>query len=93
MSFIVDKSYAIFVLAKFGVFAVIGLLMQLILFLIPGVDLLTRIALLMYCTLPASFMAPSLGQSQEDYTVASGVCSVLTVVSLLIFCGIAAVVA
>lgn len=76
---------------RFGVFAVIGLLMQLILFLIPGVDLLTRIALLMYCTLPASFMAPSLGQSQEDYTVASGVCSILTAVSLLVFCCLAVV--
>ena len=67
--------------------------MQLVLFLVPGVDWLTRIALLMYCTLPASYMAPGLGRSQQDYTVASGVCSLLTVMSLVIFCVITAFVA
>ena len=74
---------------RFVVFAGIGILMQLILCLIPGVDILTRVALLMYYTLPASYMAPGLGRSQEDYTVASGVCSILTAVSLLVFCGLA----
>lgn len=77
----------------FGFFAVGGLLIQLILCLIPGIDAITRWVLLMYCTLPASYLAPSLGRSQEDYTMASGVCSVLTVVSLAIFCGITAFVA
>lgn len=76
---------------RFAVFAGIGILMQLILCLIPGVDILTRVALLMYYTLPASYMAPGLGRSQEDYTVASGVCSILTAVSLLVFCGLAVV--
>lgn len=76
---------------RFVVFAGIGILMQLILCLIPGVDILTRVALLMYYTLPASYMAPGLGRSQEDYTVASGVCSILTAVSLLVFCGLAVV--
>lgn len=74
---------------RFVVFAGIGILMQLILYLIPGVDILTRVALLMYYTLPASYMAPGLGRSQEDYTIASGVCSILTAVSLLVFCGLA----
>ena len=73
--------------------AVFCVVIQLLLFLLSSVDMLTRWAIFMYCTLPASYVAPSLGRSQEDYTVASGVCSVLTVVSLLIFCGIAAVVA
>ena len=77
----------------FVVQAVFCVIIQLLLFLLPSVDMLTRWAILMYCTLPASYIAPSLGRSQEDYTVASGVCSVLTVVSLLIFCGIASVVA
>lgn len=76
---------------RFVVFAGIGILIQLILCLIPGVDILTRVALLMYYTLPASYMAPGLGRSQEDYTVASGVCSILTAVSLLVFCGLAVV--
>ena len=76
---------------RFVVFAVIGILMQLVLFLIPGVDTLTRVAMLMYYTLPASYMCPGLGRKQEDYTVASGVCSILTVVSLMVFCGLAIV--
>ena len=77
----------------FLLFAVGGILIQLALCLIPNVDMLTRWALLLYCTLPASYLAPSLGRSQEDFTVASGVCSILTVVSIVVFCCIAAIVA
>lgn len=76
---------------RFVVFAAIGIAVQLVLFLIPGVDALTRVALLMYYTLPSSYMCPGLGRKQEDYTVASGVCSILTAVSLLVFCGLAVV--
>lgn len=75
---------------RFGICAAFGVLIQLALCLIPGVDNLTRITMLMYCTLPTSYLAPGLGRSQKDYTVASGVCSILTAVSLVIFCGIAA---
>ena len=71
-------------------FALWGLVIQGILFLVPNVDSLTRWATLMYCTLPASYLAPTLGRSQEDYTVASGVCSLLTIPALLVFCIIAA---
>lgn len=77
----------------FLMFAVFGVIIQLSLFLVPNVDAMTRWTLLLYCTLPASYLAPGLGRSQEDFTVASGVCSVLTVVSLLVFCIIAAAVA
>lgn len=77
----------------FVYYALGGVLVQLALCLIPGIDLVTRLILLMYYTLPASFLAPSLGRSQQDNAVASGVCSVLTVVSLAIFCVIAAFVA
>ena len=77
----------------FGYYALAGVLIQLGLFLVPNVDALTRWAILMYTTLPASYLAPSLGRTEEDYTMASGVCSVLTVVSLLIFCVMAAFVA
>ncbi|MGN0977766.1 MAG: AEC family transporter [Faecousia sp.] len=74
----------------FGVFAVFCLLIQGLLFLVPGVDALTRWAILLYCALPASYLAPGLGRSEEDYTIASGVCSVLTVTCLIVFCCIAA---
>lgn len=80
-------------LIHFLLFAVGGILIQLALCLIPNMDMLTRWALLLYCTLPASYLAPSLGRSQEDFTVASGVCSILTVVSIAVFCCIAAIVA
>lgn len=70
-----------------------GLVIQLILFLIPDVDSLTRWAILMYTTLPASYLAPSLGRSEEDYALASGVCSILTGVSLAVFCVMAVIVA
>ena len=78
---------------RFGYNIVIGALIQLALCLIPNVDSLTRITMLMYCTLPTSYLAPGLGRSQKDFTVASGVCSILTAVSLVIFCVIAAFVA
>lgn len=77
----------------FAMFAVFGLIIQGVMLLLPGVDGLTRWATLLYCTLPASYLAPGLGRSEEDFTVASGVCSVLTVACLLVFCVIAAVVA
>ena len=77
----------------FVYYALGGVLVQLALCLIPGIDMVTRIVLLMYFTLPASYLAPSLGRTQRDSQMASGVCSVLTVVSLAIFCVIAAFVA
>lgn len=77
----------------FGMFALFGLVIQAGLFLVPQVDPLTRWVTVLYCLLPASYLAPGLGRSDKDYAVASGVCSVLTVVSLLAFCVIAAVVA
>lgn len=77
----------------FFVYAAIGLIVQLGLFLIPGVDAMTRWAVLMYSTLPPSYLAPGLGKTEEDFTVTSGVCSILTAVSLGIFCVIAIIVA
>ena len=74
----------------FVYFALWGLAIQLILCLIPGVDALTRWALLLYTMLPASYLAPTLGRSREDFTMASGVCSLLTLPTLLVFCFIAA---
>ena len=76
----------------FVVFAAACLIIQGLLFLIPGVDSLTRLAIFLYCMLPGSYLAPSLGRSEADYQVASGVCSVLTLVCLAIVCVMAAVV-
>ncbi len=68
-----------------------GLVIQLALCLIPNVDALTRWSILMYSTLPASYLAPTLGRTEEDFTVASGVCSILTIVSLAVFCVMAVI--
>ena len=70
-----------------------GIVTQVILALVPGVDDMTRWVMLLYCVLPASYLAPGLGRKQADYTLASGVCSVLTVVTLIVFCVICAFVA
>jgi len=75
----------------FGYYALAGIAVQLALCLIPNVDPLTRWAVLLYFIMPGSYLAPGLGKSQEDYTVASGVCSVLTAVSIVGFCVIAAI--
>ena len=76
-----------------AMFIALGLIFQAALFLFPGVDALTRWAILMFTTLPASYLAPALGRSKEDREMASGVCSILTVTSLMVFCIMAAVVA
>ena len=74
----------------FGSFLVVAILSQLALCLIPNVDPLTRWSLVLYCLLPTSYLAPGMGQTQKDQAVASGVCSVLTVVALIGFCVMAA---
>lgn len=74
-------------------YAIAGVIIQLGLFLLPSVDPMTRWAILLYTTLPASYLAPSLGRSEEDYVMASGVCSLLTVTSLAVFCVMAALIA
>ena len=76
----------------FVAFSVACLIIQGLLFLIPGVDMLTRLAIFLYCMLPGSYLAPSLGRSEADYQVASGICSVLTLVCLAVVCVMAAVV-
>lgn len=76
----------------FITFALIGLAVQLGLFLIPNVTPETRWAVLLYSLLPASYLAPSLGRTEEDHSVSSSVCSVLTIVTLVVFCIMAAIV-
>lgn len=74
-----------------AVFAVLCLVAEGILFMLPGVDVRTRWAVLIYYALPSSFLTPGLGKTQEDYEVTSGVCSLQTVLCLLIFCILAVV--
>ena len=77
----------------FVYYGIVCLLAQAALFLIPDVDSLTRLAIFLYCMLPGSYLAPSLGRSEEEYQMASGVCSILTLVTLAIVCVTAAFVA
>ena len=77
----------------FTLFAVFCGIMQGVLLLLGNVEAETRWAVLLYCLLPCSYLSPSLGRNEEEYTVASGVCSILTVIALAAFCAMAAVVA
>jgi len=77
----------------FVLFVLLGLVMQGILCLLPQVEAETRWAIFLYTTLPGSYISTTLGRTQADSEFASGVCSVLTIVSLLAFCGIAVCVA
>ena len=70
--------------------AVACLVMQGVLFLLPDVDARTRWVVLLYCALPASFLAPGLAKNEKETELASGVCSLLTVLTLICFCVIAA---
>ena len=76
----------------FVLFFLLGLIVQAGLFLIPNVEPETRWAVLMYSTLPACYLAPGLGRNEKEYIIASGICSVLTIVSLVIFCILAAII-
>lgn len=75
-----------------AMFVVVGLILQAALFLFPNVDSLTRWAMLLYMLLPTSFVVPSLGRTEKDFNITSGVCSVLTAVTLVAFCIIATIV-
>lgn len=77
----------------FALLATAGLVMQGILCLLPAVEPETRWAILMYSTLPGSYIATTLGHTQEESEIASGACSLLTIVSLVVFCVIAVCVA
>ena len=80
-------------LVRLLTFAAICGALQLLLFLIPNITALTRWAVLLYWFLPASYLAPSLGKTEREQTVASGVSSLLTAVTLVVFCAMAALIA
>ena len=66
---------------------------QLLLCLFPSVDPMTRWAMLLYFTLPGSYLTPALGKSEKDQVVLSSACSLLTLFSLVVFCFIASMAA
>ena len=72
--------------AHLAVFALICGILELALLLLPGTVPETRWAVLLYCALPATYLAPSVGRTEDESAVASGVCSALTAVCLLVFC-------
>lgn len=77
----------------FSLLAAAGIIMQGVMFFLPEVDAATRWAILMYTTLPCSYISTTMGRTQEETEVASGVCSLLTLVSLAVFCIMAIAVA
>ena len=58
---------------------------QLLLCLFPSVDLMTRWVVLLYFTLPGSYLSPALGKTDKDQVVISSVCSLLTLFTLVVF--------
>ena len=79
--------------AHLAVFAAICAVMELILLALPRVDSATAWAVALYAALPASYIAPTLGRSQNESAAASGVCSLLTAVCLALFCLMAVILA
>ena len=65
------------------------LIMQGVLCLLPEVDTLTRWVVLLYCVLPGSYLTPTLGRNEKESVMASGVCSMMTVLTLLGVCAVA----
>lgn len=77
----------------FVVFTIFCLVIQAVLCFVPSVDVETRWAILLYCALPGSFLTAGLGKTKEENTVAASVCSILTIICLIIFCIIAGIAA
>ncbi len=70
--------------AMWAVFAAQCLLIQGLLSLVPDTVAETRWAVLLFCALPPTFMAPSISR-EEDRAVAAGVCSICTVMTMAVF--------
>lgn len=58
---------------------------QLLLCLFPSVDPMTRWVMLLYFTLPGSYLTPALGKTEKEQVVISSACSLLTLFSLVVF--------
>ena len=62
---------------------------QLLLCLFPSVDPATRWVMLLYFTLPGSYLTPALGKTENEQKIISSACSLLTLFCLLVFSFIA----
>lgn len=72
-------------------FLIFGAIALMLLTLTASAEPYTIWAAVLYFTLPASYLAPSLGRKEEEAVVASGVCSILTMFSLIVFCIVAVI--
>ena len=70
----------------FVVFAIFCIIIQLVLCFVANVDMQTRWAVLLYCALPGSFLTTGLSKTNEESKISASVCSILTVLCLIIFC-------
>ena len=86
-SFTKENRSAIFKVsgAHLGLHLLFVLVAQLILCLFPSVDPMTRWVMLLYFTLPGSYLTPALGKSEKDQVVMSSVCSLLTLFTIVVF--------
>lgn len=76
-------------LVFWGMFAAMCVVLELALFLVPGTTMETRWAVVLFTMLPPTFMMPTLGRTREETAYGSGVCSLCTVGTLVVFCVIA----
>ena len=51
----------------------------------PNVESMTRWVMLLYFTLPGSYLTPALGKTEKDQRVISSACSLLTLFCLVVF--------
>lgn len=70
----------------FAFFSAFGALALLLVSVLSNADRYTVWALILHFTLPASYLSPGFAKTDEEATVSASVCSLLTVVSLAIFC-------
>ena len=91
-SFAKENRNAIFKVsgAHLGLHLLFAGIAQLLLCLFPSVDPMTRWVMLLYFTLPGSYLSPSLGKSEKDQVVISSVCSLLTLFTIVVFTVISA---
>jgi len=67
-------------------FSLFCLILQGALFLVPNVAPETRWAVLLYYMLPAPYPMSALGKTDSEQRFGSGVCSLGTVITLMVFC-------
>ena len=83
-----DNRAVIFRLSAMNIalYSALCALMQGLMLLMGGVSPLTRWAVLLFGVLCPSFLTISLGKTEEERTIASGVCSILTLFTLAVLC-------